>query len=453
MLLGPDLLDNSLLLFDKPAGRPGALESPEELEHRVADVGESVWAQPREVALVEVMLLERRHDTQRAELRRREKKQEGNCDRKHLGVSQRERAVGDRKRKRTVVLPGPRRSQGKERKERGALGPASAEVGGGASYAAMNSGGGRKTPYRRSTGHKWHHREQQTEKGSNTNAVMTTRNNTRRRLMEIRYINLEKRPERRVDVERRLREAGLDACATRFRAVTGHETPESLVLLEWDSRLNSRYDKTTLPHPRVPMTVGERGCAMSHACLWASCASRPDDSWPLVVLEDDVEFAPDIAIHLSRVVAKVEETFSHRNIIVYLGADVASWSEETLNQTQRKSRLKAESNAFFQPATNSEEEEYARCIKLLSANYVWQTSSYVIWPAAAKKLVSSLPVAEPVDNFISKQLLQGKLNALVCIPFLARQVAAYCDGDIRHSRPTVACPRGDKHATPLAPIW
>mmetsp|Transcript_6100 Transcript_6100/g.18405 ORF Transcript_6100/g.18405 Transcript_6100/m.18405 type:complete len:318 (-) Transcript_6100:712-1665(-) len=317
----------------------------------------------------------------------------------------------------------------------------------------MNQGGaaGRKTPYRRSTGQKagfgW---TEKAWKGREAWSQAAEEEEEQRRALEIRYINLEARVERRVEMEARLRDAGLEACATRFRALTGGEAPETVVARVWDSRLNSRYDKTTLPHPRVPMTSGERGCAMSHACVWASCARRPLDSWPLVVLEDDVEFAPDVAIHLARVVAKVEETFDDprdRTLIVYLGADVASWAAEPLNASHRKHRLKAEAAAFFDIRSKP------KTIKLLAANYVWQTSSYVLWPAAAKLLVNNFPISEPVDNFISRLLLHGRIQALVALPFLCRQVAAYCNGDILHSRPALACPDGDPLTTPLAPIW
>lgn len=321
------------------------------------------------------------------------------------------------------------------------------------------SSSNRKTPYRRSTAQKacW---------GSAGEKGVASRWPARRRGLEIRYINLENRVQRRLEMEERLREAGLASCAQRFRARTGDEAPEALVTREWDSRLNSQYDKTTMPHPRVPMTRGERGCAMSHACLWVACASRPDDSWPLVVLEDDVEFTSNVAIHLARVIAKVEDTFGDpksRNIIVYLGADVASWGNDALNTPQRKARLRAEASAFFdatKPVKITSDSSFPaassvahKTVKLLAANYVWQTSSYVIWPAAARQLVANFPIAEPVDNFISRMLLAANVHALVCLPYLARQVAAYCNGDIVHSRPAVACPEGDPKSTPIAPIW
>ena len=42
-----------------------------------------------------------------------------------------------------------------------------------------------------------------------------------------------------------------------------------------------------------------------------------------------------------------------------------------------------------------------RQLKLREAEYLWQTSSYIIWPAAARKLLRHLPVDSPTDCYIS----------------------------------------------------
>ena len=51
---------------------------------------------------------------------------------------------------------------------------------------------------------------------------------------------------------------------------------------------------------------------------------------------------------------------------------------------------------------------------------------------AARKLVEQLPVDGPVDNFLSKHILHGRVRALVCDPMLAMQEAPY-EGDIERS--------------------
>jgi hypothetical protein len=71
-------------------------------------------------------------------------------------------------------------------------------------------------------------------------------------------------------------------------------------------------------------------------------------------------------------------------------------------------------------------------VMLREAAYVWQTCCYVVWPAAARVLVASLPVDAPVDNFLARHVLYGRVRALVAQPMLAMQEAPY-EGDIERS--------------------
>jgi GR25 family glycosyltransferase involved in LPS biosynthesis len=159
------------------------------------------------------------------------------------------------------------------------------------------------------------------------------------------------------------------------------------------------------------MTPGERGCAMSHALLWAAVACRPDDAPPLLILEDDVELlSPTFGAETAALVASIEATFapSERDVVLYVGAHVPQW----------RSR-----RAF--PVLPGR--------VLREADYAWQTSSYLIWPAAARILLAAMPIDCPVDNFLSKFFLEHRLRALVVLPNLAAQSSPYRDGDILHS--------------------
>jgi len=64
---------------------------------------------------------------------------------------------------------------------------------------------------------------------------------------------------------------------------------------------------------------------------------------------------------------------------------------------------------------------------------LWYTSSYVIWPAAARVLVSALPMDAPVDCFLARMILTEEISALVSQPFLAWQEAPCAKGDIVHT--------------------
>ena len=72
-------------------------------------------------------------------------------------------------------------------------------------------------------------------------------------------------------------------------------------------------------------------------------------------------------------------------------------------------------------------------LKLREAEYLWQTSSYIIWPAAARELLRHLPVDSPTDCYISKLVLEGFVTAIVATPALAEQRDPYAKGDIKHT--------------------
>ena len=72
-------------------------------------------------------------------------------------------------------------------------------------------------------------------------------------------------------------------------------------------------------------------------------------------------------------------------------------------------------------------------LRLREAEYLWQTSSYIIWPAAARVLLEHLPIDCPTDCYISKLVLEGKVTAVVGSPCLVEQRDPYAKGDIKHT--------------------
>ena len=53
-------------------------------------------------------------------------------------------------------------------------------------------------------------------------------------------------------------------------------------------------------------------------------------------------------------------------------------------------------------------------VKLREAEYIWETACYVIWPAAARRLLASLPVDGPVDKRTTSS--RGTRWAATCAP-------------------------------------
>ena len=223
------------------------------------------------------------------------------------------------------------------------------------------------------------------------------------------YINLPHRVDRRSSIEHELNSAGF--AAARFEACTGEHAPESHVTRVWDSTLNAKFDTKTIGHHRVAMSAGERGCAMSHRTLWEVVAQRPDESPPVLVLEDDAILTVDFVRQLTTLIEGIEATWnepSSRTIILYLCADVAKWRGPNLHVEQG--------------------------LGIREAAYLWQTAAYVIWsPAARMLLPHALPIDCPVDVFLARSTLRRQIRSFVSQPPLARQAVPFQNGDILHT--------------------
>lgn len=228
------------------------------------------------------------------------------------------------------------------------------------------------------------------------------------------YINLAARPDRRAATEAQLRDAGVSAA--RVEARTGADAGDD-VSLEWDTSLNANFDQAMV-RGVVRMSESERGCAASHAALWRRCAAMAIDSPPLLILEDDLcycEHFGELVADLIGVAEQAMPAASSRSALLYLSGMVCSWKEE-----------------WLPTGLSIGPEKHDEPIVLREADYVWQTSSYLLWPAAARLLVESMPVDAPADNFLSRHIHAGRLRALVCWPLPTMQKAAH-EGDIVRS--------------------
>jgi len=242
--------------------------------------------------------------------------------------------------------------------------------------------------------------------------------------LDVVYINLEARTDRRQVMQAQFESAHL--CATRLCACTGDDAPLWACAATYDSTHNARFDRNTIAQRNVRATSGERGCAMSHVLLWAEVAARPTDSAPLLVLEDDVLLGEGFAASCAALIAAVEAAITpeQRQLLLYVGADVASWKSRRACQVR-------------EPHTAVE-------LHLREALHVWQTSSYVVWPAAARTLLRALPVGGSPDVHISRLIGERRLAALVVVPSLAKQGGSarthelFGPGDVGNSaaRPT-----------------
>eukprot|EP00316_Scyphosphaera_apsteinii_P001657 CAMPEP_0119303900 /NCGR_PEP_ID=MMETSP1333-20130426/5255_1 /TAXON_ID=418940 /ORGANISM="Scyphosphaera apsteinii, Strain RCC1455" /LENGTH=295 /DNA_ID=CAMNT_0007306679 /DNA_START=175 /DNA_END=1059 /DNA_ORIENTATION=- len=207
------------------------------------------------------------------------------------------------------------------------------------------------------------------------------------------YINPPTRTENRTHMENMLSKAGLEA--DRYAPVADVRSHD--VATEWDTSGNKLFPQLQIR--RSAMYPDERSCAASHVALWQRCSKGTD---PLLILEDDALLCPDfgrVVQHLIDVVESVTQSGT-RSVVLYLSAERAEFLEHWLS-----TKLKA-------PPTGEP-------LILREAQLIDQSSAYVLWPDAARRLLESLPVNVPIHTFISRHVTQLNVRALLCWPLPA----------------------------------
>lgn len=205
------------------------------------------------------------------------------------------------------------------------------------------------------------------------------------RFAAIRRISSPSRPDLAEQMSRML--AQIKLSATEHAATSDADVSGKSVVAEEDSEL--------------AFMPGDRGRAGAHVALWRECA-RGDK--PLLIMEDGLILVPkfgEISAHAAAVVERLCEP-SKNAVILYLGGtiDPAQLTPQWL-------------------PTNLQQPN-GEAVVLREAESVHETCAYVLWPLAAQRLLSSLPLRGPaVDHFISLHLLQQNLRALVVTPFMA----------------------------------
>jgi len=152
----------------------------------------------------------------------------------------------------------------------------------------------------------------------------------------------------------------------------------------------------------VVVREGDRGRVDAHVKLWRECASG---SKPFLILEDGLMMPPKVGeatAHCTAVVNRMCDP-EHNPVILYLGGviDPSQWKEQWL-------------------PTNLQQPNGERVV-LREAERVYQSCAYVVWPLAAMRLLSSLPLRTAVDEFIHVHLMQQSMRALVVQPLLVAQ--------------------------------
>eukprot|EP00445_Apocalathium_hangoei_P084498 CAMPEP_0204214956 /NCGR_PEP_ID=MMETSP0361-20130328/77078_1 /ASSEMBLY_ACC=CAM_ASM_000343 /TAXON_ID=268821 /ORGANISM="Scrippsiella Hangoei, Strain SHTV-5" /LENGTH=406 /DNA_ID=CAMNT_0051179639 /DNA_START=8 /DNA_END=1228 /DNA_ORIENTATION=+ len=233
--------------------------------------------------------------------------------------------------------------------------------------------------------------------------------------LEAIVVNLERRPDRMAGCATRLEARCPGLRFERLLATDGRQTVigKDEVTCSWHTSRNVVYqrarairkgwdDLDTYQERTLELTAGERGCASSHIRAWQACLERAGEAGdrPLLVLEDDAAPTAEFAATLERVWPSLPADCG----VLYLGySQAADWRREVTKD-------------------------------LVEAEYVWTTVAYVIWPSAARKLLSQLPVNEPVDNWMAGYCATGDVKAYCVRPKIVLQADAWnVNSDVGHS--------------------
>ncbi|CAK9074213.1 unnamed protein product [Durusdinium trenchii] len=146
----------------------------------------------------------------------------------------------------------------------------------------------------------------------------------------------------------------------------------------------------------LEMSAGERGCALSHIRAWRRCV---DKRQPLLVIEDDAVPTKDFTEVLKQALTSLPRDAD----VLYLGySQAAEWRRQSSH--------------------------------LAEAEYVWTTVAYMVWPEGARKLLSKLPVNQPVDNFMATLCADGDIKAYCTLPKIVHQADGWnVKSDVGHS--------------------
>lgn len=210
-------------------------------------------------------------------------------------------------------------------------------------------------------------------------------------------INLARRPDRWQKAQRSLAKSAPWLQVERLDAVDGKAAPppKKEVTEKWSTarlaELFPWYKSAT-----IPMSAGERGCCGSHIAAWKRAAMQRR---PLLVIEDDAVALASFTSSLSIAVAEAPRDTG----LIF---------------------LTSKDRGTTKPAGEV----------LMVPDFVWTTVGYLIWPKAAQKLLTMLPLDMPVDNFMAWHIKQKVIKTYSVKPAALRQAQTWNVGsDVSHS--------------------
>jgi GR25 family glycosyltransferase involved in LPS biosynthesis len=216
-------------------------------------------------------------------------------------------------------------------------------------------------------------------------------------------INLDRRVDRWRRMAARLRNRALRA--ERFAAIDGRALEQNgelaalsrnLVVSEFDTSDNARWDASVRPGRRARLSAGGLGCALSHLAVWDDLLRRRRSA--ALVIEDDVDFARGFVGRLAALRARLPRRWD----LAYLGY------------------------------VNTGPAPTPLADGLGIPRHLFGTFGYLISQRGARRLLERLPIDEPIDNFLAKQF--ASLEVVCAVPpLVVPQAASWRDSDVLHS--------------------
>ena len=202
---------------------------------------------------------------------------------------------------------------------------------------------------------------------------------------KIIYINSKNRPDRLINMKKRIAKLGLDI--ERFEAILGGKLEHS---------------KLSFKGKLKPMNNGEIGCFISHTTIYQKIK---DNGWKhTLILEDDALFCDDFLNVLSGLEKQLPEDWD----MFFLG----QWNYDHLDNGGNE--IGGEKHALKERITDNEK------YNLYKANRCWLTHAYAVNLKSIDYLIDNTKdLYSSIDNVLAD--IQHKLNVYAVHPNIIKQ--------------------------------
>ena len=210
-----------------------------------------------------------------------------------------------------------------------------------------------------------------------------------------------------------------------------------IVSTHWDSTMNATYDGSCFSNTAIPLTPSERACAASHIEAWRCTIAA-------LTAKNDIY---ENFIRNSRRVCGLQKTGDAQDYMLIFEDDamICRLKEQPFVMRMRQVRRALPDDfdiCYLGYAAPKKVLAKPKKIKnlLFKPEYLWQLHGYMLSVQGAKKLLSFLPVNQPVDNFVATLLSEEKINGYAMLPseqFVKQEAYAASkkkkDSNINHS--------------------